>query len=193
MNLPNTITSARLILTAVFVASASWGGTIGLTIGLIAFVLASFSDWLDGYLARKLGLVTSLGKLLDPLADKILVASAFIFFTATTLCPVWVTCLIIAREFLVTGLRQIAVAKGAVIAADKLGKWKTTLQLVFGITCLLFLILDSTAPNTALADRLQSFCAPDSFLFLTSLSGALALTVLSGANYLKKSRKLFAD
>ena len=191
MNLPNTITSARLILTAVFVASASWGGTIGLTIGLIAFVLASFSDWLDGYLARKLGLVTSLGKLLDPLADKILVASAFIFFTATPSAQSGSP----ASSLPVSchRLRQIAVAKGVVIAADKLGKWKTTLQLVFGITCLLFLILDSTAPNTALADRLQSFCAPDSFLFLTSLYGALALTVLSGANYLKKSRKLFAD
>jgi CDP-diacylglycerol--glycerol-3-phosphate 3-phosphatidyltransferase len=193
VNLPNSITSARLVLTAVFVASASLGGTIWLTVALVTFVIASFSDWLDGYLARKLGLVTSLGKLLDPLADKILVASAFIFFTAAALCPVWVTCLIIAREFLVTGLRQIAVAKGEVIAADKLGKWKTTLQLTFGITCLLFLILQSTAPNTGLASTFQSLCAPDSLLFLFSLYGSLALTVFSGANYLQKSRKLFAD
>lgn len=193
MNLPNTITSARLVLTAVFVTSASIGGTTALTIALVTFVVASFSDWLDGYLARKLDLVTSLGKLLDPLADKILVASAFIFFTASGLCPVWITCLIIAREFLVTGLRQIAVAQGQVIAADKLGKWKTTLQLTFGVTCLLFLIFQSTSPNVGIASTLESLCAPDHFLFLASLYGSLGLTVISGVNYLHKSRNLFAD
>lgn len=193
MNLPNSITSARLVLTAIFVASASWGGTIGLTIALIAFIIASFSDWLDGYLARKLNLVTSLGKLLDPLADKILVASAFIFFTSVDRCPAWVTCVIIAREFLVTGLRQIAVTQGQVIAADKLGKWKTTLQLTFGITCLLSLILDGSGPHEGLAAALQPLCDPSGILFLASLYGALALTLFSGLNYLKKSRNLFSE
>jgi CDP-diacylglycerol--glycerol-3-phosphate 3-phosphatidyltransferase len=193
VNLPNTITSARLVLTAVFVTCASIGGTVALIIALVTFVLASFSDWLDGYLARKLNLVTSLGKLLDPLADKILVASAFIYFTAAGLCPAWITCLIIAREFLVTGLRQIAVAQGQVIAADKLGKWKTTLQLTFGVTCLLFLILESTSPNDGLAATLESLCAPAQPLFLSSLYGSLGLTVISGINYLQKSRNLFAD
>lgn len=193
MNLPNSITAARLVLTAVFVASASWGGVLGLTIALISFIFASFSDWLDGYLARKLELVTALGKLLDPLADKILVASAFIFFTSVDRCPVWVTCLIIGREFLVTGLRQIAVAQGQIIAADKLGKWKTTLQLTFGITCLLSLILESSGPHQGLFAPLQSLTAPSGFLFLGSLYGALVLTLLSGLNYLQKSRKLFQD
>ena len=193
MNLPNTLTSARLGLTIIFVASASWGGTAGLTIALVTFVIASFSDWLDGYLARKLELVTSLGKLLDPLADKILVASAFIFFTAAGRCPVWITSLIIAREFLVTGLRQIAVAQGQVIAADKLGKWKTTLQLAFGVTCLLSLILESSAPNDGVLANLETICAPSGFLFLASLYGSLLLTVLSGLNYLQKSRNLFSD
>ena len=91
MNLPNSITVARLVLTAIFVAAASADSFTGNLIALIAFALATFSDFLDGYLARKLNLVTSLGKLLDPLADKILVAAAFIHLTALGLCPVWVT------------------------------------------------------------------------------------------------------
>jgi CDP-diacylglycerol---glycerol-3-phosphate 3-phosphatidyltransferase len=193
VNLPNSITFARLILTAIFVASASWGGTAGLSVALFVFVLATVSDWLDGYLARKMNLVTSLGKLMDPLADKILVASAFVFFTSKGLCPVWVTAVIIGREFLVTGLRQIAVDKGEVIAADKLGKWKTTFQLAFGITCLLWLILESLTPHSGLAETLMSLTSPQSILFLGFLWGALALTVLSGFNYLKKSWNILLD
>ena len=164
-----------------------------MVVALITFVIATISDWLDGYLARKMNLVTSLGKLLDPLADKILVASAFVFFTAQQLCPVWVTCVIIGREFLVTGLRQIAVDKGQVIAADSLGKWKTTFQLAFGITCLLWLILDSSAPHESFLLFLQALTSPESLLFLGFLYGALGLTLLSGLNYLKKSWNLLLD
>ncbi len=193
MNLPNSITFARLILTAIFVASASWGGTAGLSVALFVFVLATISDWLDGYLARKMNLVTSLGKLMDPLADKILVASAFIFFTSKGLCPVWVTAVIIGREFLVTGLRQIAVDKGEVIAADKLGKWKTTFQLAFGITCLIWLILDSAAPHLGFPEMLMSLTSPENSLFRVFLWGALTLTLISGFNYLKKSWSLLLD
>lgn len=193
VNLPNSITFARLVLTAIFVVSASWGGTAALMVALITFLIATISDWLDGYLARKMNLVTSLGKLLDPLADKILVASAFVFFTSKGLCPVWVTCVIIGREFLVTGLRQIAVDKGKIIAADNLGKWKTTLQLAFGITCLLRLILDSSSPHEGFLLFLKNLTSPNDWLFLGFLYGALALTLLSGLNYLRKSWNLLLD
>lgn len=193
VNLPNLITFARLVLTAIFVASASWGGTAALIVALVAFVIATISDWLDGYLARRMNLVTSLGKLLDPLADKILVASAFVFFTSQDLCPVWFTCVIISREFLVTGLRQIAADKGKIIAADSLGKWKTSLQLALGITCLLWLILDSSAPHDGFFLFLKNLTSPHGWLFLGFLYGALALTLLSGLNYLKKSWRLILD
>ena len=193
VNLPNSITFARLVLTAIFVVSASWGGTLGLMVALVSFVIATISDWLDGYLARKLDLVTSLGKLLDPLADKILVASAFVFFTSEGLCPTWITCVIIGREFLVTGLRQIAADKGKIIAADNLGKWKTTLQLTLGITCLLWLILDSSSPHEGFLLFLQNLTSPKDWLFLGFLYGALALTLLSGLNYLRKSWHLLLD
>lgn len=198
LNLPNSITLARLVLTGVFVMAVSLGskaccGTGWYILGLVVFILAAISDWLDGYLARKMGLVTSLGKLLDPLADKILVASAFIFFSSIGLCPVWVTCLIIGREFLVTGLRQIAVEKGVVIAADKLGKWKTTFQLMFGITCLVWLIFDATGPHEHVFALLHWLSDPANFFFQVTLWGSLILTLLSGVNYLKKSRKLLVD
>jgi CDP-diacylglycerol--glycerol-3-phosphate 3-phosphatidyltransferase len=160
---------------------------------LVSFILAAFSDWLDGHLARKLGLVTSLGKLLDPLADKILVSSAFIFFSSEGLCPVWVTAVIIAREFLVTGLRQIAVEKGKVIAADNLGKWKTTFQLTFGITTLVWLIFSPTGPHGALGNFFETLSNPENWLFKISLWGALGLTLLSGWNYLNQSRSLLRE
>ncbi len=193
MNLPNSITFARLILTAIFVLGVSLESTLGLVIALTAFILAAISDWLDGYLARKMDLVTSLGKLMDPLADKILVSSAFIYFTSVERCPVWVTAVIIGREFLVTGLRQIAVDKGEVIPADHLGKWKTTFQLSFSITCLLSLIFYSNPPRSALGNFLMNVSAQDGWLSPIFLWGALILTLLSGFNYLKKSWKILLD
>ncbi|MDA7535710.1 CDP-diacylglycerol--glycerol-3-phosphate 3-phosphatidyltransferase [Akkermansiaceae bacterium] len=193
VNLPNSITVGRLVLTGVFIIAASIGGLTAHIVALVSFVLATISDWLDGYLARKLNLVTSLGKLLDPLADKILVAAAFVYLSSKNLCPVWVTSVIIGREFLVTGLRQIAIEKGVVIAADNLGKWKTTFQLAFGITAMVWIIFNPTAPHTGLGELLHTISNPEGFLFRLFLWGALALTLLSGFNYLKKSSELLVD
>lgn len=185
MNLPNAITTGRLVLTAIFVAAASQQSAGGNLLALITFALATFSDFLDGYLARKMNLVTSLGKLLDPLADKILVAAAFIHLSALGLCPVWVTSLIIAREFLVTGLRQIAIEKGEVIAADRLGKWKTTFQLTFCLAALTWLVVLANPDNP-----LHALTKPEGPLQQISLWAALGLTALSGFNYTWKSRYL---
>lgn len=194
LNLPNQITVARLGLTAIFIVAASVGGFAGYLVALLAFVLAAISDWLDGYLARKMALVTSLGKLMDPLADKILVSSAFVFFTAKGLCPVWVTAVIIGREFLVTGLRQIAIEKGVVMAADRLGKWKTTFQLAYGITALIWLMFEKVDDRGGAAfSWLHRIAMPDGVLFSVFLWGALALTVLSGLNYVTKSREVLRD
>ena len=194
VNLPNAITISRLILTAIFVMAVGFPGTAGFAVALAAFSVAAATDWLDGYLARKLGLVTPLGKLLDPLADKILVCAAFVYFSAQPPAgyhaPVWVTCVIIAREFLVTGLRQIAVEAGQVLAADRLGKWKTTFQLTYCITGLVWLTF-SSMENPALPGRwLRDLATPGGWLMQLSLWGAVALTLISGGNYVWSSRKL---
>lgn len=190
MNLPNTITLFRLILTAIFCVAASAEGVVGYAIALAAFVLGAISDWLDGYLARRMGLVTSLGKLLDPLADKILVCSGFVYLSAEGLCPVWVTALIICREFLVTGIRQIAVEEGQVIAADNLGKWKTTFQLTFIITALVYLTFESVDATNPLVAGLQYLSHKDHLLFPLSLWPAVVLTVVSGWSYFWKSKDI---
>ena len=194
MNLPNTITMMRLLLTAVFCVAASSEGTLGYSIALVAFVLGAISDYLDGYLARKMNLVTSLGKLLDPLADKILVCSGYVYLSATQeLCPVWVTALIICREFMVTGIRQIAVEKGVVIAADNLGKWKTGLQLTFIITALTHLTFQEVHVEFWLVRLLQYLSNPAHWLIPISLWLSVVLTVVSGYSYFWKSRDMILD
>lgn len=192
MNLPNSITLSRLILTAIFVAGTAFASTAGHWIALISFVIAAISDFLDGWLARKLGLVTAMGKLLDPLADKILVCSAFVYLSAQNLCPVWVTVVILAREFLVTGLRQIAMEAGHVMAADGLGKWKTGLQLTFCITCLVWFAFKPFDAGNGLIALLQYLSNPDGWLQPVSMWLALALTLLSGWNYLWSCRQLLS-
>jgi CDP-diacylglycerol---glycerol-3-phosphate 3-phosphatidyltransferase len=196
VNLPNAITLSRLVLTGIFVAAVGFPGNPGYAIALVTFSVAAATDWLDGYLARKMGLVTPLGKLLDPLADKILVCAAFVFFSAQPAigyhCPVWATALIIAREFLVTGLRQIAVEAGQVLAADRLGKWKTTFQLIFCITGLVWLTFSSMADPGQIGGLLRDLANPAGWLRPVSLWTAVALTLISGANYVWSSRKLLS-
>lgn len=140
MNLPNKLTLGRLVLTVIFViVTASphgWGAGWAYTVGMLVFGVASVTDYLDGYWARKYGLITDFGKLMDPLVDKVLMCAAFVVLTETFLpgttkviLPGWVTVAVLAREFLVTGLRLVATAKGTVLAADRLGKHKTGWQI----------------------------------------------------------------
>ena len=159
-------------------------------IALVSFVIAAISDFVDGWLARKLGLVTPMGKLLDPLADKMLVGAAFVYLSASGDCPVWVTVLILAREFLVTGLRQIAMEAGQVMAADRLGKWKTGLQLTFCITCLVWFAFQPLGTGNPFLRLIHYLSRPDGWLQPVSMWLALGLTLLSGWNYLWSCRHL---
>lgn len=190
VNLPNAITVSRLFLTAIFVVGTTMESTLGHWIAFVSFVIAAISDFVDGYLARKMGLVTAMGKLIDPLADKVLVSAAFVYLSAEGLCPVWVTVVIIAREFMVTGLRQLAVEAGIVIAADRLGKWKTTFQLTYSITCLVWFAFRPLPSENVVVKVFQFLSSPDGWLMPISLWLALGLTVLSGFNYLSRSRDL---
>lgn len=194
MNIPNSITVFRLVLTAIFIAAASFEAQWAYVTALVTFSVAAATDWLDGYLARKLNLVTALGKLLDPLADKILVAAGFIYLSVhqDIYCPVWVTCLIIGREFMVTGLRQIAVEQGQVIAADNLGKWKTTFQLVFIIGSLTHISFAALNADNPVVSIFQWLAEPDHYIIPATLWIATALTLVSGFNYIYRNRALLA-
>ena len=197
MNLPNCITLFRILLVVVFATAASLADVfdIGLyMVALIAFLIATASDWLDGYLARKLNLVTEFGKLIDPLADKILVSTAFVYLAVAGMVPVWVTALIIGREFLVTGVRQISVDHGHIIPADNWGKFKTGFQLAFCIDCLIVLMFRESPPTGAVGRFFEWFCATDGYIYHIALWVSVLLTAWSGINYTWKARHiLFAQ
>lgn len=181
MNLPNKLTVGRVVLCVVLIAcmeiEARWTGTLALLI----FIIASLTDWLDGYLARKYSLITDLGKLLDPLADKILISAAYIGLVSNDLAPAWIVSCIVAREFLITGLRTLAASKGLILAAEKLGKHKTISQITAVIVGLALL---------AARDLGFHFPLVQDFLYAGLLYLALAVTLWSGGAYFWKNRQL---
>lgn len=141
MNLPNKLTTSRMLLAIPFIyflEAAPVKGDIYRYIAFVLFVIASLTDWLDGYLARKHNLITDFGKLMDPLADRILVISAMVIFVGNGWIPSWMSVVVIAREFLIGGIRTLAAASGEVIPAGNLGKYKTTSQMIVIILILLF-------------------------------------------------------
>lgn len=185
MNIPNQLTLARLVLCGFFVLSMSIPWAFAATMALVIFSIASLTDWLDGMLARKWNLITDLGKLLDPLADKILISAAFVSLIERGLAPMWMVMVIIAREFLITGLRIVAANKHLILAAEKAGKHKTITQIVAILTSLSYLSLKEFGlGDTKVASILQSAIYP---LFWV----ALFITVLSGGLYFYKNRFLF--
>lgn len=130
MNLPNKLSSLRIVLIPVIIILLLLGTFTGDLAALFIFVLAAITDKFDGYYARKYNLITSLGKILDPLADKLLVSGVLIAFVQTGKITAWPVIIIIARELAVTGLRVVAADQGSVIAANNWGKWKTTIQII---------------------------------------------------------------
>lgn len=142
MNLANRLTIFRMFLVPLFLVFLSLGKTGMYSIALVIFVLATITDIYDGLLARKYNIVTNLGIFLDPLADKLLVATAFIYFVSRPQLgiPAWMVVAIISRDFVITGLRLLAAEKNIVIAASRLGKFKTIAEVIAIIGILLILI-----------------------------------------------------
>lgn len=176
MNTPNKLTIARMIIVPFLVIFllTGWGGEANRYISLTLFVVASFTDWFDGYLARKNNLVTNFGKFMDPLADKLLVCSAMICMIDLKRLPAWFVIIIIAREFIISGFRLIAAENGIVIAANYWGKFKTASQMIMIILLILhfdgiFVILEQI------------------FIWLS-----LALTIISLITYIWQNRTVLS-
>ena len=129
LNLANQLSLLRILLAPIVVVLLYFPGPVFCAIAALIFIFASITDWLDGYVARHSNMVTSMGKFLDPLADKLLITSVLIMFVKLEWAPAWVVIVIIGRELIVTGLRAIAIDEGVVLAADKFGKAKTVLQM----------------------------------------------------------------
>ena len=170
MNLPNWLTLGRIVLIPVFMVALLGNIRHGDIIAVAVFSLAAATDSLDGYLARSRQAITTVGKLLDPLADKLLVSAALISLVELNRLAAWVAMVIIAREFSVTGLRLIAAAENVVIAASPWGKIKTTLQ----VAAIIALILDDP-PHTATT---------------VLVACAVAATIWSGIEYFISCRDL---
>jgi CDP-diacylglycerol--glycerol-3-phosphate 3-phosphatidyltransferase len=129
-NLPNALTIVRIMAIPVIVVLLFFPGKLASFIAAIIFIFAAITDGLDGYIARKQNVVTTLGKFLDPLADKLLVITSLIMLIHLGRVPAWIVAIIAGREMAVTGLRAIAITEGIVISASKLGKYKTLLQVI---------------------------------------------------------------
>lgn len=135
-NLPNMLTMGRIFMIPLFVWFTYDADPFYSMLAALIFTLAALTDVIDGFLARRWNMITVVGKLLDPLADKLIVLAALVMMTRLGRIPAWVVIVLLSREFIVSGLRQIAASEGLVIAAGQEGKWKTSLQLVGIITLL---------------------------------------------------------
>ena len=189
MNWANRLTISRLALTILFVASLNSNWIYGRTAALIIFLLAGITDFVDGEIARRYGAVTNFGKLMDPLVDKIMMAAAFISLVPLGGIPAWAATTVVARDFLITGLRLMASARGQILPAERLGKHKTSWQI---ITVIFFLVL--------LAARELGYAGADTLWWARAWNEAgpvlvwitIVFTVYSGLRYAWRHRDVIA-
>lgn len=188
MNLPNRLTLARIAAVPVFLILLLWQFPFHYFAALVIFVAASLTDLFDGRIARSRGLITDFGKFLDPIADKMLTTAALLGFISLGIGfgTVWITVIVLIREFSVSSIRMIAAASGKVVAADKWGKIKTVMQMVGIIMALTFEEFISLFPSLLLVGTILRI-AYNIVLWFSAL-----LTVVSGINYLVKN-KTFVD
>jgi CDP-diacylglycerol--glycerol-3-phosphate 3-phosphatidyltransferase len=136
-NLANKITLLRILMVPLVILLLYFEGPVACMLAALAFIFASITDWVDGYIARRENMVTSMGKFLDPLADKVLICSVLIMFVKLDWASAWVVILMVCRELVVTGLRAMAIDKNITLAADKFGKAKTVMQMLAAVPLML--------------------------------------------------------
>ena len=178
LNTPNRLTLLRIVLIPVFVVFALLRAQWAQYVALLIYILACITDMLDGRIARARNLVTNFGKFADPIADKLLVMSALVVLVASGRMPAWVCIVMLAREFIISGLRLVAAGNGRVIAAGKLGKLKTVFQM--SATIALMLLIPVT--GKALLGRFGVVLA-NVLMYI-----ATVLTIVSGAEYILNNR-----
>ena len=189
LNTPNKLTIARMVITPVFLALIMWESLPHrFLIATLVYSLAAITDAIDGKLARKNNQITNFGKLLDPIADKVLTTSALLAFMVMDLCNIWIVMIVLTREFTIASIRMIAAAGGVVIPANIWGKIKTVSQMTFTIVIMLlgevYYIMGNV--NAELFSKLPSLSIiSNSLLWITAI-----LTVVSGVIYIKDSIKV---
>ena len=189
MNWANRLTLSRLALTVLFVAALNSSWQYARTSALIIFLIAGLTDFVDGEVARRYGIITNFGKLMDPLVDKIMMAAAFISLVPLKAVPAWAATTVVARDFLITGLRLMAATKGRVLPAERLGKQKTSWQI---ITIIFFLAI-LAASELRFADESSTWwlrARDDAGPILVWIT--VALTVYSGLGFTWRHRDLIA-
>ena len=194
MNIPNILTVSRIVMIAIAVALSAFCGPrveqMTATIQVFRIIvmglafLAGITDLLDGYLARKWNQITDFGALMDPLADKIFVASCMLIAVEYRLMPSWIAIAVLAREFMVTGLRSLAAKKGIVISADKFGKLKTAMQM---------LMLALAGASWIGCFDLWTKYTPQWYIWIVYLCGVVFVTMYSGLSYFVKFRSVFME
>lgn len=186
MNLPNKLTLSRIILTFVFMFFLFSRGVWAKSFALIIFMLASATDYYDGKIARQTGQITNFGKLMDPIADKVLMMAAFLAFVELELIPAWMVVVIIMRELFITGVRLVAVGRGIVLAAERGGKHKTVSQVTAIFLMLVFLIGKEAASGIWKPTFEVWFRRIIFYMMLV----VVALTLASAISFLKRNEKL---
>ncbi|MDP3723405.1 MAG: CDP-diacylglycerol--glycerol-3-phosphate 3-phosphatidyltransferase [Candidatus Omnitrophota bacterium] len=189
MTLPNKLTLLRILLTFVIMGLLFVPGWVAKAAALAVFLFAGLTDWLDGLLARRWRQTSSLGALLDPIADKVLVLGTFLAFVQLGLIPAWMVLVIALREFLITGVRLFAVSRRLVLSAAKEGKHKTVSQMVT-IVVLLSVLLIQEWMGERLSERAVTAMQG---LLLGCLWIAMVLTVISGASFFWRHRHVLRD
>lgn len=189
MNLPNKITLSRIVLAFIFMFFLFSRGLAAKYLAFFTFCLACLTDILDGQIARRRKLENDFGRLMDPIADKILVLAAFLAFVELKIIPAWTVIIILFRELVITGLRISAATRGRVLSASLVGKHKTASQMVTIICILLFLIIRESAGDSW--SPLNEFWFKRGAFYLMLIT--VVLTLISGLSYLIRNKKaLFA-
>jgi len=192
MNLPNQLTISRFVITFALLLVLFNPFPSHETLALVLFIGASLTDYWDGVIARRKKIVTNFGILMDPLADKVLTSSLFIAFVGLGQMPAWMVCVIVARELAITGLRLLAASKNIVLAAEGLGKHKTTSQMLAISVILTYLCYPHWGPWAGALFELPIRGIPW-VKWATELSKwtAVILTFLSGFSYLWRNRQIY--